>query len=163
MPRRRPLDPPSPPTGTPRVAALRLLGRRDYTRTELTTRLIDRGYAQDDVEAAIDTLVADRAIDDRRTAFAHVRTAARIKGRGRLRIARELERRGIAKDLIREALAELPKEDERQAIARFIERKRLPAKPSPQERRRIFGQLVRRGFPIDAVMKALGGRAPDDE
>jgi regulatory protein len=100
MPRGRP-GAPGPPPGTPRLAALRLLGRRDYSSTELTTRLVDRGYAVDDVRTAIEALVADGTIDDRRTAFTHVRTAARVKGRGAHRIRRELEARGIDDAVIR--------------------------------------------------------------
>jgi regulatory protein len=139
------------------VAALRLLGRRDYTRAEITSRLLDKGYPADDVDTAIAALVADRSIDDRRAALAHVRAAARLKGRGRLRIARELEHRGVAKDLAREALSELPVEDERAAIRRFLERKRFPERPTAIERRRAFQQLLRRGFTVDAVSRALRG------
>ena len=41
-------DPASVPDSSPakaRVAALALLGRRDYTASELTDRLLDKGYA----------------------------------------------------------------------------------------------------------------------
>src|SRR5215211_1059950 len=88
-----PRQPPSQPTGSPRGAALRLLGRREYTRTELRTRLLEKGYDQRLVDEALDQLAADKWLDDRRVAAAHVRTSSRLKGRGRRRIQRELEHR----------------------------------------------------------------------
>lgn len=155
MPRRSAAGNAGPPSGTPRLAALRLLGRRDYSTAELNTRLVDRGYAADDVRAAVDALVADGAIDDRRTAFAHVRTAARIKGRGRERIRRELEARGIAPADIRDALAQVTADDDLEAIERLLVRRRVP-RPVPRElRRRLFQQLLRRGFPPPLVARAL--------
>ena len=49
----------------------------------------------------IAAFVADGTLDDRRAGAAHVRTASRVKGRGRLRIRRELEARGIDRTLAR--------------------------------------------------------------
>lgn len=151
-----------PPSGTPRLAALRLLGRRDYAAAELTTRLVDRGYPLEDVRAAVNALVADGAIDDRRTAFAHVRTAARIKSRGVHRIRRELEARGIAAPVIREALEQISTDDDLQAIRRLLARRRLPSPLPLDQRRRLFQQLLRRGFPQATIARALAFD-PSDE
>jgi regulatory protein len=162
MARGRPNDAASVPIGTARLAALRLLGRRDYSAAEITTRLIDRGYAADDVHAAVRTLNDEGAIDDRRTAFAHVRTAARVKGRGGHRIRRELEGRGIAAPLIGEALEQLTPDDDLDAIRRWLTRRRLPLPPPPDQRRRLFAQLLRRGFAASLISKALAF-TPSDE
>jgi regulatory protein len=155
MPSRTTTGGSGPPSGPPRLAALRLLGRRDYSAAELTTRLVDRGYGADDVRAAIDALTADGTIDDRRTAFAHVRTAARVKGRGTHRIRRELEARGIAAPIIREALEQLSPDDDLAAIRRLLERRRVPHPMPPDQRRRLFAQLIRRGFSASLVARAL--------
>ena len=155
---------PDPPV-TARAAALQLLGRRDYTTAELRRKLLDREYSAPDVADAIERLTSAGLLDDRRVAIAHVRTAGTVKGRGRLRIQRELEARGIDRALIRELVASLPAADEAVAIERFLARKRLPARLTASERRRVFQQLLRRGFPADAVLKALRARGinPDDE
>lgn len=137
---------------------MRLLGRRELTRAELTLKLTDRGYPPEVVAPEVERLVLDRSVDDRRTAFAYVRTASRIKGRGPLRIRRELEAKGVSKALIAEAIASLPAGDDLEAIRRFIQRKRLPARPAPADRRRLFQQLLRKGFPPDAITRALGTR-----
>jgi regulatory protein len=160
MPRRRSDESQAPEPGTARLAALRLLGRRDYSAAEIRTRLLDRGHNPAEVESAVTSLVGDGAIDDRRTAFAHVRTAARIKGRGTHRIRRELEARGISAGIIADALAQLSPDDDRAAIARILARRRTT--PSdPGERRRLFQQLMRRGFSADIIAKALAFD-PDD-
>jgi regulatory protein len=138
-----------------RAAALRMLGRRDLTRAEIASRLAERGFGVSDIESALDRLVSDRLIDDRRTAASHVRLASQIKGRGPLRIRRELEARGIAAEVVKAAVDEISPDDDIRAIRAYLERKRVPARPLPGERRRIFEQLLRRGFPAAAITKVL--------
>ena len=153
----------SPPPVSARIAALRMLGRRDLTRAELVTRLLDRGYPRPDVDDAVAKLVADRSVDDRRTAASHVRLASRVKGRGRLRIRRELEARGIEKEVAQAAVSEISADDDLDAIKRYLERKRLGADVSPADRRRVFQQLIRRGFSADAIAKLLRALARDED
>src|SRR5690242_6859922 len=108
-----------------RTAALRLLSRRDYTSAELRDKLASREYSAGDIDEALASLAAERLLDDRRAAAAHVRTASRVKGRGRLRIQRELEARGLDRDVVRQALEELPAADESAALDRWLQRRRL--------------------------------------
>ncbi len=76
-----------------------MLSRRELSRAELTAKLIDRGFTREAVDAAVERLAGQPFVDDRRAAFAHVRTASRLKGRGQLRIQRELEARGFSREL----------------------------------------------------------------
>lgn len=145
-------------TGT-RVAALRLLGRRDYTTHELRERLLAREHPADDVDAALDSLRTDGLLDDRRVAASHVRIATSVKGRGRLRIARELEARGLDRALVQEALAALPADEDAEAIRRWLARRALPPRLPAADHRRVFAQLLRRGFPADAIARVLRERA----
>jgi SOS response regulatory protein OraA/RecX len=103
----------------------------------------------------IAAFVADGTLDDRRAGAAHVRTASRVKGRGRLRIARELEGRGIDRNLAKELASEVSPEAEADGITRVLHRKRVPARMSAEERRKVFQQLLRRGFTADAIADAL--------
>ena len=140
-----------------RNTALRLLGRRDYTTAELRKKLMERECPADEIDAAIASLTTDRLLDDRRAAAAHVRTATRIKRRGRLRIQQELQARGLERGLIRELLDALPPEEETAAIAQFLQRKHS-GRIAMADRRRLFQQLLRRGFSADAIAKALRTR-----
>lgn len=142
--------------------ALRLLSRRDYTEAELRTKLEERGYPQDPLDDTIRQLTERGALNDPRVAAAHARTSAIVKGRGRHRVLRELQARGLSRDVIDEAMASLPAGSEAKAIRRILERKHWPARPSLQLRRRMFQHLLRRGFPADAIRRALGSGVEDD-
>jgi regulatory protein len=145
-----------------RSDALRLLGRRDYTSAELEKKLLAKGADAAEVAAVLEDLRSRDLLSDRRAGAAHVRTAMRLKLRGRGRVARELMARGIDAELARELLAAMPADAEGAAIAAVLARKRLPARLSPIERRRIFHHLLRRGFSADAIQAALGARNDDE-
>ena len=145
-------------------AALRLLARRELSVRQLRERLLDRGHPSEQVEDAIARLLERGLLDDRRVAAAYVRTAIAIKGRGPLRIQRELERLGIARDLAAEATA-ASEQDARTAIDRALQRK-LRGAPLPaarEERARLYRYLLRQGFSSPAIAAALGRPAHDDD
>ncbi len=146
------------PTDAVRLEALRLLSRRDFTTAELREELLARDFPSDEIQEAIVRLRDERLLDDRRVAAAHVRTASRVKHRGRRRIQMELEARGIDRALVRELLAELPADAELEAIRALLQRRPLPPRPTPAERRRLYQQLLRRGFSADLIARVLGGR-----
>lgn len=158
----------APRPGSARSAALALLARRDYTTAELREKLLGRSHSPDDVSTAISELTSSGALDDRRVAAAHARTSSAVKGRGRFRVAQELQRRGVPRAIVDEVLEGLPAEGEADAIRRILARKRWPARPSLADRRRMYQHLLRRGFPADAIRRALGRGAweqddPSDE
>jgi regulatory protein len=138
-----------------RVVALRLLGRRDYTSAELQEKLVARGGVDADVESLLAALRERGLVDDRRAAAAHVRTATRVKLRGRRRVALELTARGVDPDVADDLLREVSAEDEGAAIATVLARKHVPPRLTLDERRRIFQHLLRRGFSSDQISKAL--------
>lgn len=146
-----------------RAAALRLLTRRDYTAHELREKLLEREIPESDVASVLTDLTGAGLVNDRRVAESFVRVASALKGRGRQRIARELEQRGVDRAIVRDVLASLPVEDEIASVRRMLERKHLPARLSASEHRRIFGQLLRRGFSADIIAGVLRSRSIDTE
>ena len=136
---------------------LKLLGRRELSVQQVRERLLDRDYSRDDVQAAIDQLLETGALDDGRVARAHARTAAGVKGRGRLRVMRELLAMGIANDVATAAVADVFGElDERSLIARALQKK-LRGRPrviDPGEHARLYQYLMRQGFTPAAVSAA---------
>ena len=142
--------------------ALTLLGRRDLSVAGLRARLADREHPQDEIDSAITRLLDVGALNDARLARAYVRTASQVKGRGRLRIARELQQLGISREVAADALAEVFADtDERALIDRAIQKK-LRGGPRPatmQERARLYQFLMRQGFTpngVSAAMRRLG-------
>ncbi len=148
--------------------ALRLLSRRELSVADLRARLLYREHPSDDVDAAIAHLLETRALDDGRVARAFARTSANVKGRGRLRVMRELSQMGIAKEVIGEALAEVFGElDERSLIARALQKKMrgTPKAMTRAENARLYQYLTRQGFSPAAIVDALrklGGRAREE-
>jgi regulatory protein len=153
------------PDRTAYVDGLRLLGRRELSVKQLRERLLDREHSAADVDRAIDLLLENRALDDARVAAAYVRTALKVKGRGRLRIRRELQEMGIAPDVAGTALAEAFGDvDERALITRAMQKKLRGTKiGSAAEYARIFQYLMRQGFApatITAVLRAARRPTP---
>jgi regulatory protein len=135
-----------------------MLSRRELSVQQLRDRLLDREHSREDVDAAIERLLEDGSLDDARVARAYINTAVKTKGRGRLRIQRELREMGIAKEVISEAIAEsFADVDERSLIAKAIKKKlhnRVKI-DTPAEFARVYQYLMRQGFSPDAVSAAL--------
>jgi regulatory protein len=146
------------PERTAYVDALHLLGRRELSVKQLRERLLDRDHSRDDVERALELLAENRAVDDARVAAAYARTALKVKGRGRLRVQRELHEMGIDKDVATQALAEaFGDTDERSMIANALQKKLRGKKKidTPAEYARVYQFLMRQGFSPAAVTSAL--------
>jgi regulatory protein len=145
-----------------------LLSRRELSAAQLRERLSRRQFTEEQIADAIGRLRASRAVDDRRVARAHARTAAGIKGRGRARVVREIEALGIDRTIARDAVAEVFGDlDEDALLTRALE-KRLRGRriKDAAETRRLHQHLMRQGFEPGNIMKALkerGGRVFDDE
>jgi regulatory protein len=150
------------------LTALKLLARRELTVEGVRARLRDREYAETDISAAIEHLLQTGALDDARVARAFARTAATVKGRGRLRVTRELQAMGIDRQTIAEAVADVFGDlDERTMIAKAVQKKlRGRTRLRDQgERVRLYQFLMRQGFSPAAVadaLRKLGGRDDDE-
>ncbi len=146
------------PERTAYVDGLQQLARRELSVKQLRDRLLDRDHAPEDTERAIALLLENKALDDARVAAAYVRTALKVKGRGRHRIERELQEMGIERSVAAAALADAFGDvDERAMIKKAIEKKLHGKKTlaTPAERARLFQYLMRQGFSADAITAVL--------
>ncbi len=137
--------------------ALRLLSRREMSVEELRQRLVDRDVAETEIERIIQRLIEDGTLNDRRAAAAIARTHAAVKGRGRLRIARELTARGVDQDTAKAALDEIFEEiGEADLLERALRRRLRTGRITDQAQfRRLYAHLSRLGFASDAIVKLL--------
>jgi regulatory protein len=140
------------------LVALKLLARRELSVQGVRDRLEDREYANEEISSAIDHLLQTGALDDGRVARAYATTAAKVKGRGRLRVVRELQAMGIDRETAAEAVGEVFGDlDERSLVAKAIQKKlrgRTKVKDTP-ERARLYQYLVRQGFSPALIADAL--------
>src|SRR5437763_13679956 len=73
-----------------------MLGRRELSEAQVRQRLQRRGYAPEEIDAAVERLRGERALDDVRVAEAIARTQTALKRRGRLRVRRQIEQAGVS-------------------------------------------------------------------
>jgi regulatory protein len=151
------------------LAALHMLARRELSVTQLRDRLIAREHDREAIERAIEHLLENRSLDDDRVARAYVATALKVKGRGRLRIQRELQAIGIDKAVASEALAAAFGDVDERALVRTALQKKLRGRTkieTPAEYARVYQFLMRQGFSPATVTAALRqyrrGRMDDD-
>ena len=131
-------------------SATRLLRHRDFATADLDRRLADRGFDETERAAAIETLTRTGVLDDGRYATDRARTLAGRRAGDRF-IQHELERAGIARELIEVAIGGLEAEAER---ARLVVARRGA---SPRTAR----YLAAKGYSEDAVRTAVAHA--DDE
>ena len=139
--------------------ALTLLSARELSESQLRTRLKRRKLDEDDIEAAVSRLKADRTLSDRRVATAIARMESSIKHRGRARVIQKIRQAGIDSDTADDAVREVFQEvDEGELLDRAFERKmrgKTVTELDEKGRARIVRALVGQGFSFDAVMKRL--------
>ena len=144
------------------IAGLTLLSRRELAEAQLRTRLARRKFDEEHIDAAVERLRRERALDDRRTALACARTEVRIRHRGRARVVRQIEALGIARDVARDAVAEVFAEiDEGALLEQALDRRlRHGADVSdPAVFRRMHRYLLGQGFDPGRVTALLRSRA----
>ena len=134
--------------------------------SQVRSRLLDRGHPPEETDAALTRLLETGAVDDRRVARAYARTAVSIKGRGRLRVTRELEVLGIARDVAAEAIAEVFGDLDEDALIEKAIRKKLRGGrkiATIRDRARLHAFLARQGFTSAAISAALRRVAADGD
>ena len=148
--------------------ALHLLSRRALTVAECRARLADRGHASEQIDAALEHLRETGGLDDGKVARALAQTGVEIKGRGRLRIQREILARGVDQETASRAVAEVFEDrDERTLVNRAVQKKLRgrPRPTTPAELARLYQHLMRKGFTpavISAAIRRLRGNAGED-
>jgi regulatory protein len=143
-----------------RGRALQYLARREYSRAELRGKLLPHAQADDDFEQA-QPVDLDALLDDltERGWLSDVRAATQLvhakRSRfGLQRITHELRQRGIAEDLISEALPQL-KETELET-ARDVWQKKFGTLPQDaKDKARQIRFLQSRGFGFEVIFQVL--------
>jgi len=153
-----------PPDVSPQavyVAALVMLGRRELSESQVRQRLARKGYGEDDIEAAITRLKAERALDDVRVAEAIARTETGLKKRGKLRVRRQIEAAGISPALTRQTVeAHFDEVDADGLLLAALGRRLRDGRHIADDRefQRLYRHLTAQGFESDQVLRLLRSR-----
>lgn len=138
--------------------ALRLLAVRLRSRREIEERLQRRGAAPEVRRAVIERLSAEGFLDDGRFARAWIQGRLTLRPSGGLRLRSELLRKGVAGEVVDQALRESVSEADERALALEVARsrfRRYRRQPPEVAYRRLAGVLHRRGFSGGAIVEAL--------
>jgi regulatory protein len=140
--------------------ALNLLTARPYTARNLKRKLAQKGFAGADIDAAIERLLANGLLDDKRYAEQFARGRLLGPGSSRRRIRQQLFQRGIPGD-VADAAIESVIAEESIDLAAVIEkdaRKKLASLAGLEPfviRRRLYSHLARRGYDVDEINSVM--------
>jgi SOS response regulatory protein OraA/RecX len=138
-----------------------MLAQRELSESQLRQRLARRKHDAADIDAAIQRLKEERAVDDTRAAEAIARREATGKHRGRIRVRAAIERSGVAPAIARRVVNELFASVDDGELVEAALKKRLRGREgieNDQEFQRLYRYLLGQGFDADLVLKTLGAR-----
>jgi regulatory protein len=164
----RDLGPPADPEAVARTILLTKLTGQARSRDELARALDAR-----DVPVEVSTAVLDRfeevgLVDDEAFAQAWVHSRQSTRGLSRRALAVELRRKGIADDLVHDAVSAIDPDAERARARSIVDRKLASTRRLDRSTRfrRLASALARKGYPpglcAAVVREALSAEACDE-
>ncbi|HHJ35005.1 MAG TPA: regulatory protein RecX [Gammaproteobacteria bacterium] len=134
--------------------AVRLLSRREHSAFEIRDKLLQRDFEEDEIEQVIEELQRGGWLSDERFAEAYVRMRQQ-KGFGPIRIAIELNERGVNESIV-DACLHAGDENWRQTLLKQYRKKyrdREVEDYNDKAKRIRFMQY--RGFSLDMIYKEI--------
>jgi regulatory protein len=139
--------------------AVRILRGASQSSASLQRKLERRGYTAEAAAEAVRRCITAGYVNDAALAIS-VAARHRRSGHGRARVAADLKARGVAGDLITEALDGQDETEEAAALAvaqQLWDRAGSPDSRDRRARMRVAGALQRRGFSSALVMRVMRG------
>jgi len=134
---------------------VRKLRAKQLSVSEARTVLRSNDVDRETIDEIIDEFAHRGYLDDRTLASLLVTAGVERKGQGRVALSRALSQRGIPRDIVDEALSELPDDDEERALEYARSKAPGMARLDPDAAlRRLLGQLARRGYGGSSAMNA---------
>jgi regulatory protein len=110
---------------------------------------------EDKAQEVLQSLKADKFVDDARYAAAFARDKARLEGWGPLKIRFKLRSKGIAEAAIEEGLASIDSDEAEQKLYRLVLAKRKSLEGDPQIKLKLLKFALGRGYSYDQVAPAV--------
>ena len=135
--------------------ALHMLSYRTRTVQEIRRGLSRKGFEQEAIDSALERLIDRKYLDDRSLATSYAAARAGMRGEGHHRIRLRLLRRGVAREIVDDVIADLQPEVDWLEVAREQASMRWKRLGTSQDLRRrqkkLFDFLVRKGFDFDVA------------
>ena len=139
--------------------ALAFLEKRDRTEREVYDKLAGAGFSSEAVSQVLGRLRDAGFVDDAGYAARYMEALA-AKGRGRLRIAAEMRRKGLPDELVRNTLEDGALEDGERARALDAARRAFGQVPEGTDARKAAAKVGRRlatlGFSYAVIGDVMG-------
>lgn len=138
-------------------SALKIIERSYKTEKEVVEKLQMKGYEEKHIEASIDFLKEYKFLNDDYYAEAYIRD--KLNSKGSMRIKQDLIKKGIARDIVEEKLAEIDKSSEKDTAKELAEKKLRVIRKSENDTYKISGKLYRflisKGYTYDIVKEVV--------
>lgn len=124
-----------------------LCSRREYCKADIAAKIAALSE-EVDAQAMIEKLCAERFIDENRYAAAFVRDKSRLSGWGEMKIRCALQRKGLDKEIIAEAMDQIDQSQQMERLEKMMKAKAqsLKAASSEEKRAKLLRFAVSRGF-----------------
>jgi len=136
----------------------RILARRMYTIKEIRDKLVEREYVEKIIEDVIATLERYGYLNDRTYAREWIDSRMRSKPKGKIALKRELERKGIDKLIIEDALSQAFDQSKEAEMALDLARRKIRSYNADDPiaaKRKLRSFLLRRGFDFETVKDVI--------
>ena len=146
--------------------AYRLLSMRPHSEKELEKKLREKGFPAVVIKETLEKLYDLKYLNDASFSVQWARNLAVNKLWGNRKIIASLQEKGVATQLINDAIAAARLEiSEEEAIAVLVRKKSAKKKSAAfdiKENQRIFQSLMLRGFPPGLILNKLGKAAEEE-
>lgn len=139
--------------------ALNYLSYRPRSRREVADYLKRQEAEPEQIERILAELQRLRLVDDTQFARSWIDNRQTLRPRSRRRLEQELMAKGLASDIILQALTELEPESELKTLVELAEKKRRL--PQYQQTDKLMAYLGRQGYSYDLIKKALARLSED--
>lgn len=137
-----------------RERAMYLLLKMDRTEFQLRRKLKEGLYPEPLIDLALDYVKSHHYVDDLRYAVSYI--DYRRDSQSRRQLACSLKEKGISAEDIEEAFRQTDLPDEEEQIRYWQRKKRYcPEEADPKEREKFYQFLLRKGFSLSGIRKAL--------
>ncbi|RKM57574.1 regulatory protein RecX [Butyrivibrio sp. CB08] len=141
-----------------KLRAMNLLQKKDYTVKQLRDKLAEGLYAPDIIDDAIGYVKMYKYLDDDRYARDYI--TYHMSTRSKNRIIQDLMKKGISKEDLLPIMEELYSEEsgdvELEQVRALLDKKHYdPDTTDFKEKQKIMAFLVRRGFQMSTIRKAM--------
>lgn len=147
--------------------ALRFITRKPRAMKEIEKKLLEKGYELEIINTVLQKLIQQKYINDQEFAATLTNYRIRSQKKGRRWVKQELIQKGLSKDHVEQAMAQIDSDTEYN-FAYEIAKKRWDRQNGEdmEKRRKVGGFLLRRGYTnetVNRVLRKLQGNDMEDE